>query len=173
MASLTFYLRPSRQGKGYPSRLCLRIVHRRLSSSLATPHRLFEEDFNLLMQDREIPAHLEDVHRYMRETRAAFEWISASEDANLEAKSLVCYFRYSNRSFSDYAMYLAKELIASNQERTARAYLSAVKRLSLFTGKTAVPFAMVTCSQMEAFERQMKEEGLCLNTISFYMRNLR
>jgi integrase len=153
--------------------LCLRIVHQRLSSSLATPYRLFEEEFNLLMQDRETPAHLEDVHRYMRETRAAFERISASEDANLEAKSLVCYFRHSNRSFSDYAMYLAKELMASNRVRTARAYLSAVKRLSLFTGKTAVPFAMVTSSQMEAFERRMKEEGLCPNTISFYMRNLR
>lgn len=174
MASLTFYLRPSRRGVEYPGRLCLRIVHRRRSKSLSTPYRLRPEEFNLLMQGGVPPSCISSIRQYMKDVRNTFLRITASPcEDSCDADSLIRYFRRDNRNFSDYALHLAGKLEASGRMRTARAYRSAARRLSGFIRKTSIPFTAVTSSLVESFERQLKEEGLSPNTISFYMRNLR
>lgn len=173
MASLTFYLRPSRRGEKYPGRLCLRVVHRRRSKTLSTPYRLTRQEFESLSEEEEAEG-LSDIRRYMRDVCKTFERVTASGSGNnYDADSLIRHFRYDSNDMKGYGLHLAEELETAGQVRTARAYRSALKRLSAFTAKDGIPFSDITPSLMEAFERQLKEEGLAPNTISFYMRNLR
>ncbi|WP_262890042.1 tyrosine-type recombinase/integrase [Dysgonomonas hofstadii] len=110
----------------------------------------------------------------MQDVRETFERITGSADEPfLNAQGLIRHFRYNSNNLSDYGLRLAEELEAAGRVRTARAYRSAVKRLSAFIGKQGIPFTSITCSLMEAFERQLREDGRSPNTISFYMRNLR
>ncbi|NDV95412.1 hypothetical protein D0T84_10865 [Dysgonomonas sp. 521] len=173
MASLTFYLRPSRRGGEYRGRLCLRIVHQRCSKTQSTPYLLSQQEFDRLIGEEgadEFPY----IRCYMQQVRETFGRITDSGGMyNCDTESIIRYFRYDSSKLSDYGLHLAGELETTGQARTARAYRSAIKRLSRFMGKKAIPFTDATPALMESFERRLKEEGLSPNTISFYMRNLR
>ncbi|MDR2005354.1 MAG: site-specific integrase [Prevotella sp.] len=91
----------------------------------------------------------------------------------MDTDYLIRHIRYGSANFTDYALGLAVELEASGRLRTARAYRSSIKRLSVFTGRRDIAFTAVTRDLIESFERRLREEGMSPNTISFYMRNLR
>ena len=174
MASLTYYFRPSRCGEAVAGRLCLRIVHRRRGKSMSTPYLLSQEEFDLLsQQDGEVPESLADIRRYMQDTRETFERIVDSVNIHTcDVSDLIHPLRCRDNHFAEYALSLAERLDDSGRIRTARAYRSAVKRLSGFTAKS-VSLSAVGKELVEAFEGRLKSEGLMPNTISFYMRNLR
>lgn len=155
MASLTFYLRLSRRGGSFPCRLCLRIVHRRVHKSLSSPYRLSPDEFMLVLQGGcGLPSHLEDVRLYMDDVRKTFVRITGSMNGPAcDAESIIRHFRYDSSNLSDYGLFLSQVLESSGQVRTARAYRSAVKRLSGFTGRKAVPFTAISPSLVESFER--------------------
>ncbi len=68
---------------------------------------------------------------------------------------------------------LYAELIALGRYRTARAYRTTWKRFCGFTGKESLSGEELTPGLIHSFERRLRDEKLSLNTISFYMRNLR
>lgn len=63
-----------------------------------------------------------------------------------------------------------KEL--GNKQRADR-YWSAFEKLHKFTGGKDITFAELTRDRMEMWEAWMKQQGNCMNTISYYNRNLR
>lgn len=68
---------------------------------------------------------------------------------------------------------LKKEMKSQLRERTARAYHSATVSLLTFTGKEDLLMSELTTSLLVRYEQSLLSRGRCLNTISFYMRNLR
>ncbi|WP_321332389.1 site-specific integrase [uncultured Bacteroides sp.] len=68
---------------------------------------------------------------------------------------------------------LSDELILSGRHGTARAYTSAFKRLTRFTGKADITFAELTPALMKQFEQHLYAAGSKRNSISLYMRMLR
>jgi integrase len=68
---------------------------------------------------------------------------------------------------------LAKDLIRSGQERTAEAYRTVSRGLIRFNKGKDIPLKHINANLIKNFERDMKAKGKSLNTISYYMRNLR
>jgi len=68
---------------------------------------------------------------------------------------------------------LEREMIALSHERTARAYRSAMRRFLCFYGKDDIPVSRLNSRLLVEYEQYLLAHSRTLNTISFYMRNLR
>jgi len=68
---------------------------------------------------------------------------------------------------------LANRLITHGQYRTARAYLTTSRGLARFSGKSSFTLMDIRPSILKEFQEDMVGKGKTLNTVSFYMRNLR
>lgn len=66
-----------------------------------------------------------------------------------------------------------QELEANQQHRTARAYRSVLNSFSGFLGSDDFQLQNLDDSVVKRFETYLKKNGKSLNTVSFYMRNLR
>jgi hypothetical protein len=64
-------------------------------------------------------------------------------------------------------------LMNRNQLRTARAYRSVYNDLMAFTGGQDMYLHQIEAPFLRRYEQYMKDAGKSLNTMSFYMRNLR
>lgn len=67
----------------------------------------------------------------------------------------------------------AFDLCEAGQERTARAYRTAAAGLIRFNKGQDLRLEHINASLIRGFEKHMKSNGKGMNTISFYMRNLR
>jgi integrase len=184
MSTLTFYLRASSLGSKVPGRLYLRLVHRRKSKSLSTPYRLYPDEWDALLQevitggDDSRSGALEEASGYILRTRERFNQLAGEFSSRAfytvnEIFEFLCPPRYSKDSLVEYAHRISKQLASPGRERTARAYTSAVKKLLGFTRTQDIRFRDITPALVQAYEESLKKSGKSLNTISFYMRNLR
>ncbi len=183
MATLTFYLRTSVRGDDTPARLCLRVVHRRKSKSISC-HRLSLNQWDASSQEVIIDGNtphrdtLDETAQYIHRMRERFERINAEFSSRIfytvdDFFDQLCPPRRSRDSLVEYTHQISKQLISSGRERTARAYLSAMNKLLGFVRGKDIRFTDITPSLVKAFEESLKASGKSLNTISFYMRNLR
>jgi integrase len=184
MSTLTFYLRASSLGSDTPGRLYLRVVHRRKSKSISTPYKLYPGEWDSRLQEVTINRNnprsgvLEEAREYIFRMREQFNPVvdEFSTRAFYTAEEILhelCPSRRSKDSLAEYAHRMNRVLASSGHERTARAYLSAVNKLLAFVRVEDIRFKDITPSLIQAFEESLKKNGKSLNTISFYMRNLR
>lgn len=75
--------------------------------------------------------------------------------------------------YVSYARKLIAELKKIGKARMANHYTTAINRFTRFNGEVEVLFADFNTSLMERFECHLKENKICMNSISYYMRNLR
>lgn len=68
---------------------------------------------------------------------------------------------------------VANELFNANQTRTAKAYLTSVRSFLRFRNGVDISFEELNSRLILEYERYLKKQRVCNNTISFYMRNLR
>lgn len=78
-----------------------------------------------------------------------------------------------NNDFIAFARHLISQRQTMGKKRMAEAYSSAVNSLEHFLGGKDIPTDQLDPTQMTAFETYLRARGLCANTTSFYMRNLR
>ena len=76
-------------------------------------------------------------------------------------------------SFMAYAETLIARLHDEGRAALAAKYRAALGSLRRFLGGRPLAFARVDAALLLDYERWMQRQGLCLNTTSFYMRNLR
>lgn len=77
-------------------------------------------------------------------------------------------------TFLSYGMELTKDLKGIGKVRTAETYRSALNSFQRFWDNRAdLPLEDVTSHTMVAYENWLKGGGICPNTTSYYMRNLR
>lgn len=79
----------------------------------------------------------------------------------------------SKQSFAAFCKEQAERLIATNRLRTSETYLSAYKSFMRFRGSEDIMLYEFNAKMIEEYETFLQESGVSMNTISFYMRNLR
>lgn len=182
MATMSFIYRSSSRGSDYAGTLNLRFIHRRKTKQLSTPFKLYSEEWDAHQQqivhrhpDREF--YIRQVEDYLQQSRSLFiQTIGLLEkEGSYGLDDIVNHFRFqsSTMSLRNFVRRLSSELIRLGQERTARAYRTAVGGLIEFNNGKDLPLSHINSFLIKSYERVMKEKGKSLNTISFYMRNLR
>ncbi len=183
MSSIKFHFRPSGQGEVQEGKLFIRIIHRRRIKTLSTPYRLFPEEWNDKEQcvnfaiptpDRvyallELSKRIEkDQSRYA----TLLSGLSSGREYSIEELLQLLSPPKPSDGLGSYCCHLSDRLEAQDQHRTARAYRSAVCSLEKFACRS-VHLSEITAPFMISYENYLREKGLQMNTISFYMRNLR
>ena len=76
-------------------------------------------------------------------------------------------------TFCAFSRYLINCMRDGRQYRIAETYTTSVNSFSRFLGGKDIPFKALTPSLVVRYEAWLLDRGLCRNTTSFYMRNLR
>lgn len=74
---------------------------------------------------------------------------------------------------SAFSSSVANDLYAKNQSRTAKSYMASVRSFLRFRNGVDISFEELNTQLIMDYERYLKKQQVCNNTISFYMRNLR
>lgn len=185
MCTLTYYLRP-RQGSGDRAQasLCVRFIHRRKARSLSLGLRLLPGEWDSRSQKVILPVLFNSRSTYLEQAQTAVESCrglflrilkSFEEKGNYSVDDIVDTYHshITPGNLFAYCRKQAASLKKSGQERTARAYLSAVRSLIVFNKEKPLALADIDSTLLRDYERHLKSCGKSLNTISFYMRNLR
>lgn len=182
MSTLTFILRLSSCGTDIPGRLCMRLIHKRKSKTISSPYRLYSQEWEVLSQgqmpeDMPRKVYLEQVREYMEYMKETFNKIVISLSNRFysvdELAVLLCPPLRVNDGLNNYTEQLSRHLEKQGKGRTARAYRSSACKLSRFVKSQDISLLSITSELIRAFEHDLKAQGKSLNTISFYMRNLR
>jgi len=182
MATMSFIYRPSSRGGDYAGSLNLRFIHQRKVKQLSTSFKLYPGEWDTHKQQirhknpgRE--SYLHQVEDYLYQSKLLFEQTicSLEKKGTYELDEIVCNFQFYAADISLYSFVkqLSGELIRLGQERTARAYRTAACGLIEFNNGNDMPLSHINGFLIKNYERILKEKGKTLNTISFYMRNLR
>ena len=182
MASYKVLFRPSKR-EGKKGSLLIRLIHGRKVKHLTTEFKLFPKEWELLERYLNSPATVDPpigMERAAAELCAITGHLEVLEEGLKErgmytVEDLISSYYLCNRgdSLSTFVRNLARNLKSAGQERTARAYLSTLARLNSFARGKDIKFQAINGYFIKAFETELKEEGLMINTISFYLRNLR
>ncbi len=147
MATIKIKFRAS-SVSGKEGTLFLQVIHRRVARQLSTWYKVFPEEWDAARQTVAFP---EDVSpyrsRYLREEQAgdflAFATLLAGRKREEGRMSLAANYRATPNSFRQ------------------------------FLEDRPLSFEGMDTSLMLGYEHYLKKQGLCPNTTSFYMRNLR
>jgi len=184
MTSIQFHLRPSSRGREFEGSLFIRIIHRRKALSITTSFHLFPSEWN--EPHRKIIYRPEGVSRFLYlsgvekmmvvEKELLFSIISSLEEqGEFSVMDIIRLYRLrkSGVPMLPFVEKLADRLITHGQYRTARAYRTTSRGLAHFAGKSSFVLADIRPSLLKEFQEDMVEKGKTMNTVSFYMRNLR
>jgi integrase len=162
----------------------LRIIHKREVKEISTPHHLYSWEWNESDQQVVLPVlgsarlqELLDIEDSLgEEKRRAGQVLKTLGDRECYTASDVArlYLAYPRAlTLSSFAGEVAATLIEEGRERTARAYMTAARRLEHHAGAAQLKLEKINAELLRGFVQRLKEEGRSLNTISFYVRNLR
>jgi len=186
MVSIKFHLRESKRGEGHPVRLFARIIALRKTASVTLPYKLFPHEWDQQKQTvtttAALPARrqaLQEIARKMERDKALLQQIATEKTAQGAGQTLAAGIVHSfNMQRSGFGLkkittFFSDELKANRQERTARAYRSGLSALCRFTGRDDLSPREINETLLGEFQNWLTARGLKLNTVSFYMRNIR
>lgn len=185
MTSIEFHLRSSIRSKRSKGSLFVRVIHNRIPRSITTSFRIYPEEWD--SGGHQLIYHPDNVSRFpklrkieedMLQLRMYLEDVADRlEMAGYEFSSSDIIAAYRQRQgghlLSDFIEKLCDELIRTGRERTARGYQTLMNRVIGFTGDKNLQLKQITPLLVRRFEYKLQQEGKAVNTISFYMRNLR
>lgn len=107
----------------------------------------------------------------MGKTRIKF---SVSSD-NVTKGTRVCHFRKGDegKGIVAYTMAFIEKLRKIGKRRTADRYATTIRSLKRYLGCEDITFERIDGEVIQGYEQWMLTRGLCRNTTSFYIRNLR
>ncbi len=189
MTNFSFHLNPSGRPGRHTGRLFIRVVHNGDSGDIPTDYRLYpdewDEEQNRLRKELTsttgVPgarsAYLVEVERRMfGDIDRLTAIITRLENTSLTfTASDVCrmFLGGETSTLLSYTARVTSGLMDVRKERTARAYRSAVKSFLQFAGEEDLPLKAMDAKLLKDYEVHIKEKGLSMNTLSFYMRNLK
>ena len=187
MATVKARFRPSTL-PGREGTLYYRVTHRRVSRQVSTCHRLRPDEWEdghvkLLPpgDDTERARHLRTVAGRLVQDLARFGEIIRRMDlsgTDYTARQVVDAFRTTAAGDASglrtFVRHLAPRLRKDGQERLAETYATSVRSFLRFHAPAPdLPFTAIDADLMGRYETWLKRRGLALNTVSFYLRNLR
>lgn len=182
MATLNFYLKPSM--KSAEGHLFIRITQDNQSKDLATRYRLFPHEWDSYSGSIVFPQKFNSRSKYVIDIddqiqSDIYRFEQIVRYLELHGKYTIddvlgrfC-FNVNNNSLSSFVERLSNELIERGQERTARAYYTVARGVIRFNRSEDFRLEQISAGWIRKFECYMIDNGKSLNTISFYMRNLR
>ncbi|MCC8199240.1 MAG: phage integrase SAM-like domain-containing protein [Tannerellaceae bacterium] len=184
MTSCRFHFRASRREGMHTGQLLIRIIHKRKTVHIFTDYKIYPEEWDIHTHTITIPVHTLSRHHYLYTIKKSMDRDlfrlqtiihMLEKQGEYSVKDIVRMFKKGPEtdSLKRYCEGITKKLEHSGHERTARAYGSAVNSLCKFTGGREIGLKDIDTSLILAYESFLMNEGLKLNTISFYMRNLR
>jgi len=184
MTSIQFHLRPSSRGREFEGSLFIRVIHHRKALSITTSFQLFPSEWN--EQHRKVIYHPEGASRFLYLSGIEKMMVlekellksiinTLEEQGEFSVTDIVRLYRLrkSGVPMLPFVEKLADRLTTHGQYRTARAYRTTSRGLVHFTGKDSFTLTDVRSSLLKEFQEDMIGKGKTLNTVSFYMRNLR
>ncbi len=181
--SIHLKFRPS-SVPGHEGSVYFRFIRNREVKVLTTSHKLFPGEWNphlekvkLGCSSRLRDMYLQKLSADLSRERANLESNirSLERSGNFKLADFVEHYRL-HRSccmLLTFAPELEQSLRQSGQIRTARAYRDAARNFIRFNGGQDFPLEQLDAARIKEYETWMKFKGNKLNTISFYMRNLR
>ncbi len=175
--------RPSK-GDNKEGSLFIQIIHRRVARQLKTGYKLFREEWDPLRSQVIIPSdpgdrrsHLSTIQSNMDERMAALARIvrqlEQSGEEYTSAKVVEIYLSPPADGFIAFMRDLIRQLTQIGKDRTASSYSTTLNSFIRFHGEREVQWEQVDSKLMIRYETYLKENGVCPNSSSYYMRNLR
>lgn len=166
--------------------LFYQVIHNRLTRQIYTGYKLFPYEWNATESKIVIPADC-DAGRHrnlssLREVLAAnisrlSGIISHLEKVGTPYNTDKVVELYNapdgDRCFISFALGLISRLTHIDKSQTAAKYTTAINSFKRFRSEDDVLIDNMDSALMLEYEQWLKETGVCKNTISFYMRNLR
>jgi hypothetical protein len=184
MATMAFHYRPSlREGLNKGS-LFIRIIHNRKVKTVTTNYRIFPYEWNetrhclvFPKNDATRKKYLVELDYEMQEDIKRLSMIikKLERKGDYTIQDILDKFSLTpaDDMISSYAKKLSKELISNGQDRTARAYRTVAKGLINFNDGKDIRLKQIDADFIHNYERYLKNHRQNVNTVSFYMRNLR
>lgn len=183
MATIKVKFRPSAT-EGHEGTLYYRIIHNRIARQVSTGHRLFPEEWDKasaapvsILPGRE--THVQEVHSCIEADLACLLRIITGLDCRelpYSADDVVDTFRSrseTGNSFFAFMRSVITQMQRAGRIRIAETYSCTLNSFTRFRGGTDLPVASIDADLMLGYEAYLRGEGLCRNSTSFYMRNLR
>jgi hypothetical protein len=184
MATMAFHYRPSlREGLNKGS-LFIRIIHERKVKMVTTHYRIFPYEWDDIRHCLVFPENdasrkeqLIEMERKMQEDIQRLEAIikSFKKQDNYTIQDILDKFSLTpaDDMISSYTQKLSQELMSNGQTRAARAYRTVAKGLIHFNNGKDIRLKQINPKFIHDYERYLKNHRENVNTISFYMRNLK
>ena len=184
MTSIYFVVRTSSIAERAGS-ITLRIIHLRHVKNITIqgcylyPHEWDKENQSIVypIGDPKRSSYLETVERKIKSEKAIVEGyvVELANRGPYCCDDIVKLYhrRSTNNKLLGYAELLALELERRGQYRTARAYRTVTKGFVAFNKGQDIELRYINPYIIKSFEAHLKSRNLKLNSISYYMRNIR
>lgn len=136
--------------------LFFRVIHNRVARQIRTGYRLYPHEWDA-GRLRGIVSRLERTGNPYTADGVVEEYTSPSDV----------------HAFLSFGRSLVEQLKRIGRRRTAETYATAINSFARFRKETDIPLEGVDSDLMAAYGSYLSETGVCPNTVSFYMRNLR
>lgn len=185
MATTKFKFRTS-SVSGKQGTLYIQVIHKRVACQVSTSYKLYPDEWDADSQSVIVPKDmLSDRSQYLhtlqktlqRDTSRLQIIILALDHSRKEYQATDVIKRFLKKEQSNEFAVFAETLIDKKREEghlsLATKYQSSLNSLNRYLEGRQLAFDDITSSQMLNYETYLKKQGLCSNTTSFYMRNLR
>lgn len=166
--------------------LFYQVIHNRVARQIHTGYKLYPHEWDAGSKEIVFPPGIGEIRQnYLVTLKTALQEdakrlkriISQLERADnaYTADDVVAKYLLptDNHCFISFARNLVALLRQIGKQCTADTYTTAVNSFARFRGGQDIPLDEVDSDLMVAYETYLKSIGICPNSISFYMRNLR
>ena len=165
--------------------LFFQVIHNRVTRQIATGHKIFKREWNADKSEVILPGSEPLRHDYLLSVKGA---LTANE---LKIKSIIARLDKAGSDYSvekvidlfnepkndddfiAFAQRLINRLKQVGKRQTADTYTTVLNSFKRFRKEQDLPLDDVDSALVMEYETWLKENGICKNTVSVYMRNLR
>lgn len=169
---------------GHPGTLYYRIIHNRHVRHIHTGVHLLEHEWDPvtctvardinLSRDRSLATIQQSLNAGLSLILNIIKELEM-ENRAFDIREITDRYRM-NRECDGFITFCRHEITKcrqTGQASSAEHFSSALNSFIRFHGYVELPFDMINSTVFSGYEKYLKDTGLCLNTISFYMRKLR
>lgn len=186
MATIKMKFRASSSVGTKEGTLFFQVIHNRVTRQISTGYKLYPSEWDTARSEIRIPfgidekrrAYLGSLKNVLAEHTARLKDTVSQLERSGKAYTtdkVVELYRSSagNSGFLSFGRSLATQLRQIGKSRTAETYTTALNSFERFRGGNEVYFSEVDSNLMSAYELWLWQSGVCPNSSSYYMRNLR
>ncbi len=184
MTSIKLKFRPS-SVDGKEGSIYYQIIHNRKVRQLHTDYRILPEEWDETEENIIIRGYNSDRVNLLTNIRERINWdisrmkralsqIEAKQDSYTVEEVIELFSKQTvERSFFDFMNGVIMQLRQLRKIRTSETYFSTLRSFMTFLRDQDIPIDGITSDLMLQYESWLKLKGVCMNSISFYMRILR